>query len=315
MTIIIWELLSTMLIIVGAMFGFLLILVLIARFTKLRSLKFNPTALQRGEFVGNKTFITKDKYELNVLGEIKKESEYIFLCVHDFKNYKEEFEGFIDYCKENKTFSAISYDQRGCGENGVDENAVIGALYSDMNEIIDALKEKYEQKIVLLASGKSFALALKFANDNRVEKVMTTSIFINKAYKNGSALNWSLFMGTIFNLKKKIITKINGIDFSDNEQEAKKIEVNNLEKGKYTVCEYFQYKSAIKNTKKLINKSNNKVVIFTPTSDLQLDAKKAARFFTKLNKEKYELVVLENEKHFWINLDKKQYFDLILQKI
>ncbi|AHI53160.1 serine aminopeptidase domain-containing protein [Spiroplasma culicicola] len=312
----VWDMISLIIYVVLGTLLFIVLIYLIARTVKFNSYKFNPVVSQRGEFINNNIFKTKDGFELKINGAINKNNDPLLLCVPDFHSTYEEFDNLYKYISNNKLkYDFISFDQRGVkNQHDLEQNQ--GTLLSDVKEMIESIKERYQDKeIILISSGFNLAVLSKILHDNTISQMVALNLRVNKAYKNSKSFNFTVFFGTLFNMNLKVIEKLHGEDMVEGKNEIDLITKNNLQYGSFSVRQYFQNKKAVKYLAKNINKAPVKVTIFQPTDDLYCNRKKTAKFLTKFDKNKYNLVVLKNKKHKWFMENDVKSFELLFKSI
>lgn len=280
---------------------FLLIISIIDKSVKFFTLKFSAVALQKGELIRKKAFITKDSYELRWFGEIKSEGKYIVLCVHDILGTRKDFEELNIWMNANRTdASIVSFDQRGCGENKEDLIKNYGSLISDLKEMIVDLKEKYpEQKLMLLGEGFGASAVLKFSNDKLIENIIVSGIRTNK--KHAKFNFFGKLYGWVFSSKTKIYLNIQGNEVFDSEKISKTFDERIANKNSVTIREWYQQNSLSAKSFSNIKKSDNKpILILQGDLDIYSNPMQFASKISKIDSSKYKLHVIKNSKHSFL---------------
>ncbi|QBQ07994.1 hypothetical protein SGLAD_v1c07950 [Spiroplasma gladiatoris] len=311
------ELITPIFYIIGATTIFFILLYFINRYVKMSSLKFKSQAKQRGNFVNLNSFTTKDGYSLKIEGFIKKENEKLIVCVHDFKSSNKEFSNLINYFKLNKIQTdIIAFDQRGCNKNQDFKNATQAATISDIEELIDTLKEKYPKKqIILLGSGFGSHIIMQFSKNQNVTKIIALSLRLNNGYKTNFSKIMALCFGFLINQKIKLKDKFIGIDTVDDQEIAKNFDINHLEKGAYLYREGWQNYLLKKRIIKNINNATNEILLFLPKQDIYTKPKKAAKLLLKLKNKNVKSIPLENQLHYWFAVNNDQNFEKFIKSI
>ncbi|WP_339030322.1 serine aminopeptidase domain-containing protein [Spiroplasma endosymbiont of Cantharis nigra] len=315
----VWELLSIIVYVMLGTFIFIFILTLIARIVKFNKIKFKASPIIKSELVKKKMFKTTSGYELRWFGEIDPKSEFIIIGVHDIYRNRKDFDKLESWLRKNQKnkYSLVSYDQRNCGENEVNNHFSFGASISDLAEIIEVISETNPNaKIVLLGEGFGGSICSFFSKDKRVYKIISSSLRLNNPYKKGFNFYLKLWWGTLFRANTKLVEPINGLDFTDEKEYAKKLEDENITKNLLTVTDYYLWKKINKKSIKNINSSEISISIFLSNNDFYCDSKKIAKYLSKLDKDKYFLETIKEKKHYLLNTKKSEdVFELIVKNI
>ncbi|AGR42370.1 serine aminopeptidase domain-containing protein [Spiroplasma diminutum] len=315
----VWDLISIIVYVTLSTFFLIFLLLLIARIVKFNKLKFKKDVVVKSELIKKKMFKTSDGYELRWYGEINPNSEFIIIGIHDIYRNRKDFDNFDSWLRKIKKdqFSLVSFDQRNCGENIVEKQYHFGTTISDLKEIIEVISENNpNSKIILLGDGFGSTIASFFSKDEKVYKIIYSSLRLNNAYKKTLGFYIKLWWGTLFKADLKLKSIINGLDFTDDKNYAKKIEDENLTKNLFTVRDYYLWKKANKISIKNFNKSIIENIILLSNNDFYCDPKKIVKFISNLNKDKYKLETIKGKKHYLLNTkNSEEIFKIIIENI
>ncbi|AGR41504.1 serine aminopeptidase domain-containing protein [Spiroplasma taiwanense] len=314
-----WEIFSIFIYVFSGIIIFIFLFLLIFRLFKIFSLKFKSQKVKKGELIKKKMFQTSDAYDLRWYGEVNSDSKYIILAIHDLLRTRNDFENLVNWLQKNKykDFSLVSFDQRSCGENLLEKNKNLGALISDIEEIITELSEKFKnQKLILLGEGFGSALAAYFSKNDNVEKIIMSSLRLNFTYKKSFSFYIKLWFGVAFKINTLLFQNINGLDLTDDSTYANKLEDENNKNGSINIREYFQFKKITKKIVKNISNSNSKIDLILPNNDFYCSRKKIVKLINKLDKSKYNLDTFKDKKHFMLNSVKtSEIFEKIIKSV
>ncbi|QHX36897.1 serine aminopeptidase domain-containing protein [Spiroplasma sp. BIUS-1] len=315
----VWNLLSIIVYAILGTFLFIFLLALIARIVKFNKLSFKKTPVVKSELIKKKMFKTSDGYELRWFGEIDPQSEYILIGVHDIYRTRKDFDKMEVWLRKNNKakLSLVSFDQRNCGENIVDNQYHFGTTISDLNEIVGEIKEKFpEAKIILLGDGFGSTLATFLAKNKNVHKIIGCSLRLNNHYSKTFGFYLKLWWATLFKADTKMISAINGMDFTDDKDFSKLLEDQNLSKNSFNARDYYLWKKANRLSIKNINNSELDIVLMISNNDFYCAPKNIAKFLSKLNKDKYSLESIKEKRHYLLNTkNSEQIFELIIKNI
>ncbi|ALD66723.1 alpha/beta fold hydrolase [Spiroplasma cantharicola] len=315
----VWNLLSIIIYIMLGTFLFIFLLALSARIIKFNKIKFKSTPIVKSELIKKKMFKTSSGYELRWFGEIDPKSEYIIIGVHDIYRNRKDFDKLENWLRKNQKnkYSLVSFDQRNCGENEINSHFSFGATIADLNEIIDVISEANpSSKIVLLGEGFGGTICSFFSKNKKVYKIISSSLRLNNPYKKSFGFYIKLWWGTLFKAESKLIVPINGLDFTDEKEYAKKLEDENITKNLWSVREYYLWKRINRKAIKNINDSEIEIVLFLSNNDFYCDPKKIAKYLSRLDKNKYILEKIKEKKHYLLNTKKsEEVFELIVKNI
>ncbi|WP_338984700.1 serine aminopeptidase domain-containing protein [Spiroplasma endosymbiont of Diplazon laetatorius] len=315
----VWDLLSVIVYAVLGTFALIFILALIARIVKFNKLKFKKDQIVKSELIKKKMFKTSDGYELRWFGEIDQKSEYIIIGIHDmFRNRKDfdKLELWLRKTHKDK-YSLVSFDQRNCGENIVDNQYHFGTTISDLREIVEEIGEKYPSlKIILLGDGFGSTIASFLSQDEKIHSIICSSMRLNNVYKKTFGFYLKLWWGTLFKANARLALPLNGSDLTDDSNFAKVIEDENTTKNSMNTRDYYLWKKANKVSVKNINNSKSKFTLIMSNTDFYCNSKNTVKYISKLEKDKYNLETVKGFKHYFLNTkNSEQIFELIIKNI
>ncbi|ARU91259.1 hypothetical protein SCLARK_00584 [Spiroplasma clarkii] len=307
--------LELILYLVAAFLITIIIIYIVTKSIKMYSLKFSANAIQKGEIIKQKMFITKDQYELKINQKLIVDSEYLILGIHDFKTNKSEFASFAKYLDANTRHSYVFYDQRGVGANQPFTPGNQATLLADLDEILTELKEKYEKKIVIVASGKSALGALYYSTDTRVEKFIVLNPTLNPPYPHSARTKQLIFWSRLFLLNTTIVEKYSGFDFTDDKVIAKTLDKLHEEQGQYSFKEYLQNNRMKARVYHNLNVASVPVVWFVSNNDFYCNQKQAVKLSVKVKNELFSTVAVPDFKHFWHWAENEKNFTKIMENL
>lgn len=278
----------------------MIIIIVCFKIKSLKSLKFKVEPVQKGELINGKMFVTKDLYQLKVHQKISQTSDALILGVHDFKMNKTEFLNLANYLEVNTDFSYFFYDQRGVGENKPFNPATQASLISDLDEILTALQEKFNKKIILVASGRSAAAALLFSQDERINKIIIPNITLNEPYKVRTSKRMQIFFNYLLLVNSPLLDDFYGEDFTSDLHIAKELDKLHLDFATYSFREYWQNQCMQRKMVQNINQARVQVACYLSNNDFFCGQKQATKFLNKLKNPNFKAIPITDQKHYWL---------------
>ncbi|AGM24690.1 hypothetical protein [Spiroplasma chrysopicola] len=200
---------------------FLILIYLIWRFRLFFGKKRKEQDLQLPEYINDKWFIASDHYQLATLGTITPETKTILLAVHDIYGKKENFQALVNNKQLKPGTVVITFDQRIIQAKDGTKIQDLGMLINDINDVLLALSNKYEnKKIVLLLEGYCCFLGQTIIKKNNFIKslILLNPVTNKKVIKFSIASKIALVWGFFFNSRLTINVKIDYKVFTNNEE-------------------------------------------------------------------------------------------------